>query len=147
MSAISGLTTPTATASSGGSGFSAVGSDEFLEVLFTELANQDPLAPSDTSEILNQLSTIRSIESDITLTDKLEALVNQNQTASASGLIGKVVFGRNSSGAEVEDLVVSVSVTREGPVLNLLDGQRIPMENVEEFFDPALFTRGDGGGA
>jgi len=145
MSAITGPSSSTGAASSSGSGFGVVGSDEFLEVLFTELANQDPLAPSDTGEILNQLATIRSIESDLALTNSLDALVSQNETASASGLIGKVVFGRNSSGFEVEDLVVSVSVTREGPVLNMLEGQRIPMDSVEEIFDPALFAGGGGG--
>ncbi len=137
MSAIDSVSTsnpPSAT-----NAFDAFGSDEFLRIMLTELSNQDPLAPSDTKEILQQVGTIRSIESDLALTKRLDSLVQQNEVAAAGNLIGKYVAGRTDAGEATENLVVSVSVTREGPLLNLLDGRRMPFENVEEIVDPALF--------
>ena len=58
--------------------FGALGSDEFLQIILTELTSQDPLSPNDTSALLDQISTIRSIESDIALGDRLDAIVTEN---------------------------------------------------------------------
>lgn len=50
-------------------GFSEVTSDEFMSMILSELTNQDPLEPNDTENLLNQISTIRSIESDEAMLD------------------------------------------------------------------------------
>lgn len=146
MSAINSVSTsrpPTATG-----GFDALTSQDFLKVMLTELSKQDPLSPSDTKEILGQISTIRSIESNLALQRDLDSLVTQNQTSAAGTLIGKYVSGLSDAGDRVESLVGSVSVTRDGPILNLLNGRRVPMKNVEEILDPALLQQlGGGGGA
>ena len=68
--------------------FGALGSEEFLKIILTELTSQDPLSPNDTSALLDQISTIRSIESDIALGDRLDAIVTENQLTSAAGMIG-----------------------------------------------------------
>ena len=54
--ATSGTTTP--------NGFSALTSEQFIKVIFTELSKQDPLQPSDSSKLLEQLSSIRSIQAE-----------------------------------------------------------------------------------
>ena len=127
-------------------GYSDLSSDEFIKIIFTELANQDPLQPNDSSALLEQLSSIRSIQSDIELGRKLETLVAQNQLASASNLIGKLVSGVDEEKARVSDFVVSISRTQEGAVLNLRGGQRLLMSNVDEIIDADLLF-GDGGDA
>ena len=127
-------------------GYSDLSSDEFIKIIFTELANQDPLQPNDSSALLEQLSSIRSIQSDIELGRKLETLVAQNQLASASNLIGKLVSGVGEEKARVSDFVVSISRTQEGAVLNLRGGQRLLMSNVDEIIDADLLF-GDGGDA
>ena len=55
-------------------GFNALSSEDFIKIIFTELANQDPFQPNDSSALLEQLNSIRSIESDTKLIDKLEDL-------------------------------------------------------------------------
>lgn len=124
-------------------GYSDLNSEQFIKIIFTELANQDPLQPNDSNALLEQLSNIRSIQSDIDLGSKLETLVTQNQLASASNLIGKLVSGVDETNARVADFVVSVSRTQEGAVLNLVGGQRLHMNNVDEIVD-AGFLLGDG---
>lgn len=137
MSAIDSISTSTPPSSAGG--LRGLDNEEFLRIIFSELTNQDPLAPNDTKEILQQVSAIRQIESDIALTDHLQELVAQNSLASAGALIGKYISGRTDSGQTVEDFVVSVKVTREGPLLNLLSGYQIPLDNLDEIVDPAAF--------
>lgn len=140
MSAINSNTGTSSTARTGSSGdaFSALSSEQFIKIIFAELTNQDPLSPNQTKDLLQQVSTIRSIESDVQLTDKLDDLVRQDQISSASGLVGKFVAGKTSSGTKVAGYVGSVTVSREGPILNLSDTVSIPLDNVEQVIDPDL---------
>ena len=116
--------------------FSALTSGEFLQIIFTELQNQDPLEPNDTSAMLNQLSTLRSIESDTQMVDSLQRMVSQSELASASQLIGSLVSGITLDNRRVSDLVISVSMTQDGPVLNMFDGSRMFFRNVDEIVGP-----------
>ena len=49
--------------SSSANAYAALDSSEFVQILIEKLQNQDPLAPSDSSAILEQLSSLRNIES------------------------------------------------------------------------------------
>jgi flagellar basal-body rod modification protein FlgD len=127
--------------------FNALSSEDFVRIMFTELTNQDPLAPSDTKAVLDQIGSIRSIESDLKLTSKLEALVSQNELASAGTLIGKFVSGLTDTGTRVGDLVLSVSATKNGATLNLASGDKIFMNRIEEIIDPAALEALSGASA
>lgn len=116
--------------------FSALTSGQFLQIIFTELTNQDPLAPNDTQSMLNQLSTLRTIESDTQMVSSLQRLVSQSELASASQLIGSLVSGITLDNRRVSDLVISVSMTQDGPVLNMFDGSRMFFSNVDEIVGP-----------
>lgn len=134
MSAISN--TSTSNPVSTGDAFSSLSSGEFLEIIFTEIQNQDPLEPQDTSAMIDQLSALRSIESDEQIVNSLNALVSQNQLAAASGLIGSFVSGVSLANQRVADLVVSVSQTESGPILNLFSGHRVRFDQVDEVVGP-----------
>jgi flagellar basal-body rod modification protein FlgD len=112
--------------------FSALDSEQFVKIIFTELSNQDPLQPSDSNQLLQELSTLRSIQSDTDLSTKLTSLVGQNEWASASSLIGKTISGLSDTTARVQGVVRSVSRTSDGAVLNLASGDRVPVANVDE---------------
>lgn len=133
MSAISGLYSNSANS---GDALGSLSSDEFLRIIFTELQNQDPLEPQDTGATLEQLATLRSIESDTQMVDSLETLVRQSEFASASNLIGNLVSGLTIDNSRVADLVISVSQTSEGPLLNLFDGSRMFFDQVDEIIGP-----------
>lgn len=66
-----------------GDAYSNLGSDEFLKLLVTELSNQDPTNPTDTSQLLSQLSQIRDIQSTDKLTETLESVVLGQSIATA----------------------------------------------------------------
>lgn len=126
------------------SGFSTLNSDQFMKIILTELSKQDPMKPNDSSALLQQLSTIRSIQSSVDLSDKLGALVNQNEMASAAGLIGKVVAGLAEDNTRVTDRVASVNRTSSGTVLTLAGGQRVPMKDVDQIVADSVLTTGAG---
>lgn len=124
-------------------GYSALTSQDFTKIIISELSNQDPLSPSDTNALLQQLSTIRSIQSDIDLSDKLKSLVTENQLASASNMIGKVVGGLDEDNYRVIGQANSVSKTKDGVFLNLSNGSRVNMNNIDGVIDPSQLTEAE----
>jgi flagellar basal-body rod modification protein FlgD len=121
-------------------GYSGLTSEDFTKIIISELSNQDPLSPSDTNALLEQISTIRSIQSDIDLSDKLKNLVTENQLASASNMIGKVVGGLDEDNYRVIGQANSVSKTKDGVFLNLSNGARVNMNNIDGVIDPDQLT-------
>jgi flagellar basal-body rod modification protein FlgD len=137
MDSVGALTSSSSPFTQGsGTGFSALSSDDFTKLIFTELTNQDPLAPNDTNALLQQVSTIRSIQSDIDLTGSLKSLVSQNEFASAATLIGKPVTGYTEAFDRVSGRVRSVARGAEGPVLTLEDGVQVPVRWLEQVDAP-----------
>ena len=49
--------------------------DQFLQLLITEIQNQDPLDPMENSEILEQISQIREISATNNLSDTLASVL------------------------------------------------------------------------
>jgi flagellar basal-body rod modification protein FlgD len=115
----------------GGGAFSTLGTDEFVRIIFAELANQDPLAPSDSKALLQQLSSLRSIQSDMDMSSRLGALVAQNEMAAAAGLLGKRISGISDDLRRVQGDVASISRTEYGAVLTLRTGERLHMSAVD----------------
>ncbi|MCL4220539.1 MAG: hypothetical protein KJZ65_04130 [Phycisphaerales bacterium] len=138
MSTIDALGATSANAAGSTSAFSALTSKQFVEIMFTELTNQDPFEPNDSQAMLDQLSSLRSIESDIQLGERLDKVSQRTEFAAASQMIGKLVSGVSETSSRVVDVVFSVSQTDKGPVLNLMNGQRVRMDNLIEVTTPQL---------
>lgn len=136
MSAINALTGSAGANSVKGSRFNDLSSEEFIKIIFTELQNQDPFKPNDSGALLDQLNSIRSIESDIDMSKRLQSIVSQNQLSTAGGLIGKRVAGLNAESERVGGTVKSVARTGDEVGLILDNGWVIPMDNVEFIDSP-----------
>ncbi len=114
-----------------GQGVSGLTTEDFTKLILTELSNQDPLAPNDTNTLLQQMSTLRSIQSNMDLSTNLSDITRQNEFISAAGMIGKKVNGLNLDLERVTAEVESVSRTQGGVVLNLVGGGRMPMDYLD----------------
>ena len=142
MSAIDAITS--ARPPEGAGGLSSLSSGDFFKLILTELTKQDPLAPNDTNALLQQISAVRSIQSDMDLSSDLRALVNQNEFAAASTLVGKTVSGVDEGFNRVTGEVRSISRTSTGAVLTLKTGERIAIGSLDEIRQTP--TSGGGGG-
>lgn len=114
-------------------GFGALDSDEFTKLILTELGNQDPLEPNDTGALLEQLATIRSIESDTKLNTTLSAMTDRADFMGAAGLIGQRVT-TDSASETGPRLVVSVLQGEGGVSVKLQDGAVVPLRSVTGVF-------------
>ncbi len=131
MAGISALDATSTVGSVTPNAFNDLTSEQFVKIMFTELSNQDPLKPNDSNQMLQQLSSLRSIQSDINLTDKLEAILTQNQLSTAGSLIGKYVSGLTEGGQRVVGEVVAVARNEKGPLLRLSNNFLVPFANVD----------------
>lgn len=133
-SATNYLTPSTTTALPGaaGRGMEALGSQDFLKLMLTELTNQDPLEPTDNETLLRQISSIRDIELSTSLSDSIRQLTGHQQIGSASALIGQFVTGLpGEDGAVASGMVVGVRFSGNGrPLLQLSSGAQLPLEQV-----------------
>ncbi len=128
-----------AQSNTGNNAFAELSSEEFVNILVTELTQQDPFEPNDSAAILEQLSSLRNIESQINLQDQLKTMVDQNAISSASGLIGQRVAGLTADNHSVSGIVRSVVIENGKPILKLDDGTRLEasrltdVENLGDF--------------
>lgn len=60
----------------GGTGDDSFDGDMFMQLLLVQLQNQDPLAPTDNSEIMKVQATLSEVEQGIKQTEALESVKN-----------------------------------------------------------------------
>lgn len=93
--------------------------DVFLDLMLTELQNQDPLNPMDNQEMLNTISQIREIGANDKLSGTLDAVLLGQNVATATGLIGTEVEGLTDGGQRVIGAVRQVTINDGQPELEL----------------------------
>ncbi len=103
----------------------------FLSMMIAELQNQDPLNPMDNAQLLQQVSQIREIESNLRLVSTLESLVRAESFATGTNLIGRMVKGLDAEGKEVMGVVEKVSADDKGFYVHF-DNTTIAMKNIRE---------------
>jgi len=115
--------------------------NQFLQLMISELSNQDPLNPLDNTELVQQIGQLRSIAASDQLTTTLQALQTQQSLTTASSLIGKTVTALDSDNNNVTGKIDSVSVEVD-PKDNAkrtyrvkIGDQTIDLQNVREVND------------
>lgn len=93
--------------------------DVFLDLMLTELQNQDPLNPMDNQEMLNTISQIREIGASDKLSETLDSVLLGQNVATATGLIGTEVEGLTPGGQRVVGAVRQVTINDGQPELEL----------------------------
>lgn len=115
-----------------------LGKDDFLQLLVTEMQNQDPLSPTDNKDSIAQLAQFSSLEQMNNIADSMDALNSSmtfftQQTALTQGaaMIGKWVSGVDTDGKTVlEGTVETVKWLDGDPKLQIRkkDGTLVDLE-------------------
>ena len=103
-----------ASATGSATGNKALGKDAFLQLLVTQLKNQNPLEPQDNGAFVAQLAQFSSLEGITTLNDTVSGLAsnyNSSQALQASSLVGRSVI------APGDKAVVDTSKSLSGTVV------------------------------
>jgi flagellar hook assembly protein FlgD len=101
----------------------------FLKMMVSELQNQDPMQPMDSSQIVNQMASIRAIQSNDKLSNTLDSVLLGQNLYTGSGLIGKTVSGLNSNNERVTGTVDRVEVA-DGAATLYIGDNAVSMKNI-----------------
>ena len=96
----------------------------FLKLFVTQMRNQDPLNPMESTEYTAQLAQFSNLEQSIKSNEKLDGLMSQMAISQANSLIGRTA---TSADGTVSGVISSVTVLSDGSVANLEDGTRLPL--------------------
>ena len=125
------------TSTSAVGGKSLTGQD-FMHLMITQLQNQDPMSPTDSNQLLQQISQISSLQSSHELQATLTAMTLQQSIGSGGNLIGKLITGLNAAGEQAFGQVIGVRVENQKVLLALHSGEEVPLENVMAIADVSI---------
>lgn len=94
----------------------------FLKLLVTQMKNQDPTSPMDSTDYMAQLATFSQVEQSVQTNSKLDALLQTSALSQAGGLIGREV---TSSDGSVTGTVKEVRLASDGVVAVLESGDEV----------------------
>ena len=114
----------------GSSKMTSINPQEFLKIMIKEMQQQDPMEPVSSKDLVNQLAQIRDIQSSMELSQTLKDLAISQKLSSAGILLGKEIFGKNSSGDDVTGIVTSVRREGDKVYLELDTGERLSIDDV-----------------
>lgn len=103
---------------------------DFVNLMITQLKNQDPTKPMTNQELLGQVTQIGTLQSQNALQESLGEMTLQNQITSAAGMIGKKVTGLAGDNSQIEGVVTSIKVVDKAVTLQLDDGSTLGLSRV-----------------
>ena len=107
--------------------------EDFLQLMVQQLQNQTMDNTADTSEMLNQLVQMSTVEMLSTVKDGMEALVNASTLNYAASLVGKTVtVGRLDDEGKLEEVVGTVTGTGtyQGMAVIFVDGEMYALNDI-----------------
>lgn len=111
------------------SGFGGLTADDFMRMLITQLQNQDPTEPIGNAELLSQLATMQSLQSNVELKDAVNSFSSNQQLTSAASFIGKTVTGTDTQGRQVTG-VADRAFLADGDIYVGIGSQEVSLSGV-----------------
>ncbi len=124
----SGTSTPTATA-----GTNTLNYNSFLQLLIAQMQNQDPTAPTDSTQFVSQLASFSAVEQQTQTNTVLSQLLSSSNLAQAGSIVGLKL---QSTDGSISGTVVSATVSSSGITATLDNGQSVPVTNNVTFSKP-----------
>ena len=103
-----------------------LGYNDFLKLLLTQMKNQDPLKPMDSTEYVSQLATFSNVEQGIKQNAKLDQILIASNLAQAGSAIGKTV---TSADGATTGKVQSVRIDDSGATAVLTTGEELALSS------------------
>jgi flagellar basal-body rod modification protein FlgD len=109
----------------------SLGQNAFLQLMMTQMQNQDPLSPQDNSQFLSQLAQFTSLEQ-MTNVDTQEQQVAQTLSVlEAHQLLGSNVTVQNADGSTASGTVSSIKFSNGAPQL-VVNGTAYGLDTLQQ---------------
>lgn len=110
---------------------SEMGRDQFMQLLVTQMRNQNPLEPMKDADFIAQLAQFSSLEGIENLNASFGAMLSLQQLTQGSNLIGKtVMYQVSDSSAPTHGTVDGITV-RDGAINLVVGGNEVPLSAVQ----------------
>ncbi|MBM6976172.1 flagellar hook assembly protein FlgD [Intestinimonas butyriciproducens] len=107
--------------------------EDFLQLMVSQLQNQTIDNTADTSDMLNQLVQMSTVEMLVSVQESLEALVSANTLNYAASLVGKTVtVGQYDENGNIQEIVGTVTGTGtyQGTSVIFVDGEMYALNDI-----------------
>jgi flagellar basal-body rod modification protein FlgD len=126
-------TSATTTSASATSGLAQLSNPQmFLQLLVSELENQDPLDPTSASSMLSQTSQLASMEATQQMETSQASATSAEQLGASTSLIGKQISATASDGTTTSGVVTGVTVDPTAGAMLDVNGLEIPLSDVTQ---------------
>jgi len=109
-----------------GSSSQFVSENTFLTLLITQLKNQDPMNPQDSSQFVAQLASFSSLEQMTAMNTSMQSVLDN----SATSLIGQNVTLLDQNGNMVQGVVQGIVYYSNTPAVQV-NGQNYPISDIQ----------------
>ncbi|RKR75562.1 flagellar hook assembly protein FlgD [Frondihabitans australicus] len=110
-------------------------SDMFMQLMVTQLQNQDPSSPMDTNAMISQTTQLAMMESISNNTTTGNENFSLQMRISAANLVGKqVTYTDSTTGKDVSGTAASVSFAGSVPTVSV-GGKDIPLDSISGIVD------------
>lgn len=112
-----------------------LGKDSFLELLTTQLKNQDPLEPMDNTQFISQMAQFSSLEQMNNMNETLGEFLKTQKIADGASLIGKTVESIDSeTGEKIQSKVREITFEDGNVYAKLENGNKVNVEGITRLF-------------
>jgi len=118
-----------------GTSNTAMQMDDFLQLLTSQISNQDPLEPMKDTEFISQMANIASLEQMQQFTEGFEMFASSQKDMVAQAYLGKMV-NISEDGLEVSGLVDSVEKDSDGEVFVTVADKNYLPANITRVSNP-----------
>jgi flagellar basal-body rod modification protein FlgD len=110
-------------------------SDAFMQLLVTQLRNQDPSSPMDTNQMISQTTQLAMMEKLTSLDSTNTENFALQMRIAAANLVGHTVSYLDKDGVSQTGLASSVSYAGAVPIVTIGD-QKIPLDSISGVVSP-----------
>jgi flagellar basal-body rod modification protein FlgD len=104
--------------------------DSLLQLLVSQLQNQDPLDPVTNDDLFNQLTSLNTVENLSSLNANFSSMLQLQQLSQGSDLIGKTVSYTQSDGTTASGTVSAVNV-QNGQFVLAIGSNQVQLSQVQ----------------
>ena len=108
-----------------------LGKDDFLKLLITQLANQDPTSPMQNTEFIAQMAQFSSLEQITNMSNEFGKLSTALSSSQAMNTVGHTV--EIQAGENIETGVVEAVTTGENPQV-MVNGNVYELKQIQKIF-------------
>ena len=107
-----------------------MGMEDFLQLLTTQIANQDPLEPMKDTEFISQMANVASLENQQKFTQSFTQFAESQSEVAAQAYLGRKVTVETDTGDRKSAVADAVERSDDGQITVTVDGKSYPIANI-----------------